>query len=96
VEQPSQLRSTPAPPSTPPAAPAGRACPTCGEPRQIDARFCEECGFDYGTDPPPPAPAPAVEERSRLSGPVLWLVLAFWVVLAVGGLYFLYTALYAL
>jgi len=37
-----------------------------------------------------------VEERSRLSGPVLWLVLAFWVVLAVGGLYFLYTALYAL
>jgi len=95
VEQTPQSRSTPAPPAASEHVHAGRACPTCGEPRQADARFCEECGFDYGTDAPPAA-APAVEERSRLSGPVLWLVLLFWAVLAVGGLYFLYTALYAL
>jgi hypothetical protein len=71
----------------------------CSEPRAEDARFCEECGHDFGTEAPPagasvaPAPAP---EPSRLSGPVLWLVLLFWVGLAIGGLWFLYTALWAI
>lgn len=68
-------------------------CPECSEPRQAEARYCEECGHDFGTDPVPPPPE---EERPRLSGPVLWLVVAFWAVLALGGLWFLYTALYSL
>ena len=66
-------------------------CPVCREPRAEDARFCEECGHDYGGQ----APAP-VEERGMLSGPVLWAVMVFWVILAIGGLYFLYTALWAI
>jgi hypothetical protein len=82
--------------SAPSTAPAGRVCPTCGEPRQAEARYCEECGYDFGTDPPPPVVAAPAVESSRLSGPVLWLVIVFWAVLAVAGLYFLYTALYAL
>jgi hypothetical protein len=109
VEQPPQPRSTPPLPPTVPqvsaetgtpradgAAPADaglRVCPACSEPRQDDARFCEECGHDFGTDAVPP---PATEERSRLSGPVLWLIVVFWAVLAVGGLWFLYTALFSL
>ena len=68
-------------------------CPECSEPRQAEARYCEECGHDFGTAPVPPPPS---EERSRLSGPVLWLIVAFWAILAVGGLWFLYTALFAL
>ena len=68
-------------------------CPECEEPRQADARYCEECGHDFGTAPVAPPPT---EERSRLSGPVLWLVLAFWAALAIGGLWFLYSALYSL
>jgi hypothetical protein len=108
VEQPPQSRSTPPPPAAP-LAPARtepptangaappetslRECPDCGEMRQAEARYCEECGYDFGTEPVPP---PAVEERSRLSGPVLWLVVAFWAILAIGGLWFIYTALYSL
>jgi hypothetical protein len=68
-------------------------CPECSEPRQADARYCEECGHDFGTDPVPPPPT---EERSRISGPVLWLIVAFWAILAVGGLWFLYSALFSL
>jgi hypothetical protein len=70
-----------------------RICPACAEPRQEDARYCEECGHDFSGDA---SSRPPVEERSRLSGPVLWLVMLFWAALAVGGLYFLYTALYSL
>lgn len=70
------------------------ACPVCREPRAEDARFCEECGFDY--EGPAPAAAPTVEERSGFRGPVLWLVLVFWVVLAVGGLFFIYNAIWSL
>ena len=82
--------------AAPAAADAARIvlliCPACSEPRQADARYCEECGHDFGTAPvPPPA-----EERSRLSGPVLWLIVAFWAIIAIGGLWFLYTALYSL
>jgi hypothetical protein len=69
-------------------------CPDCGEPRAEAARFCEECGHDYeGNGAAPPAIA---EERSLLSGPLLWAVLVFWVVLIVGGLLFLYNALWAI
>jgi hypothetical protein len=68
-------------------------CPDCGEPRAEDARFCEECGHDYGGGA---EPAAAAEERSVLSGPLLWAVLVFWVVLIVGGLLFLYNALWAI
>lgn len=68
-------------------------CPECSEPRQAEARYCEECGHDFGTEPVPPPPT---EERPRISGPVLWLIVAFWAILAVGGLWFLYTALFSL
>jgi hypothetical protein len=68
-------------------------CPSCGEPRAEDARFCEECGHDYGGGA---APVPAAEERSLLSGPVLWVVLVFWVAMIIGGLFFLYNALWAI
>ena len=102
MEQPPQSRSTPPPPpATSPPAPASpnapqivvMICPECDEPRQADARYCEECGHDFGTEPVPPPPA---EERPRISGPVLWLIVAFWAILAVGGLWFLYTALFSL
>jgi uncharacterized membrane protein YvbJ len=69
-------------------------CPDCGEPRAEDARFCEECGHDYGGGDAPAAVAP--EERTFLRGPVLWVVLIFWVVLIIGGLLFLYNALWAI
>ena len=86
-----------APASTVPAAdePIPNAdiviCPVCKEPRAEDARFCEECGHDYGTVVPPPP-----EERPLFRGPVLWAITAFWAVLAVAGLFFLYYALWAI
>jgi hypothetical protein len=64
-------------------------------PRQIDSRYCQECGYDFGTAPAPPASGP-VAEHGRLSGPILWIVMVFWALLAIGGLYFLYTALFVL
>jgi hypothetical protein len=70
-------------------------CPVCSEPRQEDSRYCEECGHDFGTEAPAAVPPP-VPERTRLSGPTLWVVVLFWAVLAIGGLWFLYTALYSL
>ena len=69
---------------------AAGAC--SGKPRAEDARFCEECGHDYGGAAPPPA----VEDRPMFSGPVLWAIMLFWVALAIGGLFFLYTALWAI
>jgi hypothetical protein len=66
-------------------------CPVCKEPRAEDARFCEECGHDYGTELPPP-----VEERPTFTGPVLWAIMLFWAALAIGGLFFLYNALWAI
>ena len=79
----------PAPPSEPLPNIEITICPVCREPRAEDARFCEECGHDYGGEAPPPAE----EERPMFSGPVLWAILLFWVALAVGGLFFLYNAL---
>jgi hypothetical protein len=75
------------------ASPAGataRVCPACNEPRAADARYCEECGYDYGSQPLPDPP-----ERPFLTGPLLWLLLAFWLAVAVAGLWFLYTVLWA-
>lgn len=69
-------------------------CPACGEPRAEDARYCEECGHDFESAAPTPAPQP--EEKTGFSGPVLWLIMVFWVVLAVAGLVFLFTALWSL
>ena len=69
-------------------------CPICREPRAEDARFCEECGHDFGADPTPGPPAE--EERPMFSGPVLWAIMLFWVALALGGLFFLYNALWSL
>jgi hypothetical protein len=77
--------------STSAAPPAVTVCPVCSEPRAEDARFCEECGHDFGST----APA-AAEERGPLSGPVFWLVLVFWVALGIGALFFLYTVLWAI
>jgi hypothetical protein len=65
-------------------------CPSCGEPRAEDARYCEECGHDYGGKT-----APEAEERSMLSGPVLWVFMLFWVALAVAGLWYLFSVLWA-
>jgi hypothetical protein len=111
VEPQQQPRSTPPPPPsasavspTPPAAPPGAipaapaggpavvvvVCPACGEPRAEGTRYCEECGHDYGG-----ATAPEAEDRTFLKGPILWAFMAFWVVLAVAGLWFLFSALWA-
>ena len=101
--------STPPPPPSAPRGDAGGAassapsssplpnaeivvCPVCREPRAEDARFCEECGHDYGGEAPPPVP----EERPMFSGPVLWAIMVFWVILALVGLFFLYNALWAI
>jgi hypothetical protein len=90
--------SAASPPPPPPAADAPlpnieiTICPVCREPRAEDARFCEECGHDYGGQAVPPAE----EDRPMFSGPVLWAILVVWVALAIGGLYFLYTALWAI
>src|SRR5688500_17212232 len=94
----------PSPP--PPASPGGGAsapapppnpeiviCPACRGPPAEDARFCEERGHDYGADTPPP---PVPEERPMFSGPVLWAIMLFWIAIAIGGLFFLYNALWAL
>ena len=108
-QPPSSSTPPPAPPPPPPprgdggGAPAPAPpvalpnieitiCPVCREPRAEDARFCEECGHDYGGQAPPSAE----EERPRFSGPVLWAIMLFWVALAIGGLFFLYTALWAI
>ena len=101
-------RSTPPPsPAPPPDRPNGDVtatpdgpppnieiviCPVCREPRAEGASFCEECGHNYAESPPAPPP----EERSMLSGPLLWAVMLFWAALAVAGLFFLYNALWAI
>jgi hypothetical protein len=79
----------------PSAVPVGSACPSCSEPRQADSRYCQECGYDYGTEAAPPAPPP-VPEPSRLSGPILWIVMVIWAVLIVVGVWYLYTQLFVL
>jgi hypothetical protein len=108
--QPPSSSTPPPPPAAPPPPPGGGSaaqepaastppipnaeiviCPVCREPRADDARFCEECGHDYGGQ----APAP-VEERGILSGPILWAIMLFWAALAIGGLFFLYNALWAI
>lgn len=83
--------TAPAPPAEPLPNIEISICPVCREPRAEDARYCEECGHDYGGQSPTPA-----EERSMLSGPVLWAIMLFWVALAIGGLFFLYNALWAI
>jgi hypothetical protein len=93
----------PTPPPPPGAAPKGgvpsapvssppevAVCPACGQPRAEGTRYCEECGHDYGG-----VTAPEAEERSLLSGPALWVFLLFWIVLAIAGLWFLFSALWA-
>jgi len=59
-------------------------------------RYCEECGHDFESEAAIPAPVPSAEEKSGFSGPVLWIILLFWIALAIGGLIFLYTALWSL
>ena len=110
--QPPSSSTPPPPPAAPPAAPGAVAalprrprrrdeplpnieimiCPVCREPRAEDARFCEECGHDYGGR----GAAAAEEERPMFTGPVLWAIMLFWVALAVGGLFFLFNALWAI
>ena len=97
----------PAAPAAKPAGPEGGAtafpdgplpnvqiviCPVCREPRAEGASFCEECGHNYAED----VPAEAAAERPGLSGPLLWAFMLFWVALAIGGLFFLYNALWAI
>jgi hypothetical protein len=83
---------TPAPPSAPAGEPDGAVtiCPACGEPRAEDARYCEECGHDYGG-----RTAPEAEERTFLSGPALWIFMLFWVALAIACLWYLFSVLWA-
>jgi hypothetical protein len=66
-------------------------CPVCREPRAEGARFCEECGHDYGGEAPVPA-----EDRPLLSGPVLWAFMVFWAALAIGALIFLYNMIWVI
>jgi len=106
-QPPSRSTPPPPPPAPPPARPDGDAtaisdgplpnveiviCPVCREPRAEGASFCEECGHNYAESPAEPPP----EERSMLSGPLLWAVMLFWAALAVAGLFFLYNALWAI
>lgn len=84
--------STPAPPAEPLPNVEVVICPVCREPRAEDARFCEECGHDYGGEAPPPPE----EERPMFTGPVLWAIMLFWIALAIGGLFFIYNALWAI
>ena len=41
------------------------------------------------------APPPA-DDKGPLSGPLLWAFMLFWVVVIVGGLLFLYSAIWSL
>src|SRR5262245_28557283 len=53
--------SAPAPASTTPPAPVAaptESCPSCGEPRDPGAPFCESCGHDFASPTPTPAPTP--------------------------------------
>ena len=65
-------------------------CPVCGEARETDAQFCQACGHNFVASGDAPAPT------SGLRGPLLWLVVVFWSMLAIAGLYWLYTGLYKL
>jgi hypothetical protein len=86
---------SPAPP--PPPAAVGPAlnnlptiCPVCGDGREEDAQFCQNCGHNFVTGATPAA------STGRLTGPVLVLVVLFWAILGIAGLYWLYTGLYRL
>jgi apolipoprotein N-acyltransferase len=85
---------SPAPPpvaAEPATSGLAAVCPICGESRENDAQFCQACGHNFtgGADAAP-------TQSSGLRGPLLWLVVAFWAILAVAGLYWLYTSLYVL
>ena len=77
-------------PAAPVEGPVVTVCPDCGQPRAEDTRYCEECGHDYGGKT-----APEAEERSILSGPTLYAFMLFWIILAIAGLWFLFSALWA-
>jgi hypothetical protein len=90
--------SQPPPSPAPPPAPPGPAitnlpstCPVCGEAREADAQFCQACGHNFvgGADAAPAA-------SGGLRGPLLWVVVVFWALLGIGGLYWLYTSFYSL
>ncbi|MCC6176539.1 MAG: hypothetical protein IT305_14625 [Chloroflexi bacterium] len=55
------------------------------------ARFCEECGFDFGTAENPAAPDSA-GTGGMLRGPVLWAVMIVWAAIAIGALAWIYSA----
>ena len=93
----------PTPPPSPPPTPAPPAaaaepalsnlptiCPICGEAREEDAQFCEACGHNFAGENGAPA------RIGRLRGPLLWLVILGWAIIAVIGLAWLYTGLYGL
>jgi hypothetical protein len=87
---------SPAPPP-PPVAPTPAlsdlplSCPVCNEAREEDAQYCQACGHNY-TGGPDAAPVPSA------GIPSLWLyaIVTFWAVLALLGMYWLYTTLYVL
>jgi hypothetical protein len=89
---PSQASAPPPPAAVDPEAldslPA--TCPICGEARDDDAQFCQHCGHNFVS------PNGAPKAQGGLRGPLLWIVVVFWAVLGVVGLYWLYTGLYRL
>ena len=87
---------SPAPPPPPPATePALEnlpdSCPVCAESREPDAQFCQACGHSF-TGAPDAAPV----ESAGIPSLMLYAVVAFWAVLAILGMYWLYTVLYRL
>ena len=90
---------TPPPSPAPPPPPVAvepelsnlpATCPICGDEREEDAQFCQNCGHNFVSGVGPPA------ATGGLRGPVLWLVVLFWAVLGIVGLYWLYTGLFRL
>ena len=81
----------PPPPNEPVLANLPAICPVCGESREEDAQFCQACGHNF-VGGPDAAPAPS----SGLHGPLLWLVVAFWAILGLLGIFWLYTSLFVL
>jgi hypothetical protein len=66
------------------------ACPICGEARENDAQFCQHCGHNFVSADGAP------KTQGGLRGPLLWVIVVFWAVLAIAGLAWLYTGLYRL
>lgn len=84
------------PPPPPPAASAEQlkrlpaTCPVCGDEREEDAQFCQNCGHNFVDGDSQSAP------KRGLPGPMWLILIVFWAILGIVGMYWLYTGLYGL